>query len=78
VLGQIDLAHPPGAQQPPEAILPELSGLSNLPAQPGDRACPVRRADGQDGQDQRISLIGVGLGAVLGPAVLSIPVTPTS
>ena len=54
VLGQVDLAHPAGAEQPPEAILPELSGLSDLPAQPGDRAGPVRRADGQDGQDQRV------------------------
>ena len=54
VLGQVDLAHPAGADPPPEAILAELPGLGDLPAQPGDRAGPERRADGQDEQDHRV------------------------
>ena len=54
VLGQVDLAHPAGADPPPEAILAELPGLGDLPAQPRDRAGPEGGADGQDEQDHRV------------------------
>ena len=54
MLGQVDLAHPAGTEPPPEAILAELPGLGDLPAQPGHRAGPEGRADRQHEQDHRV------------------------
>ncbi len=54
VLGQVDLAHPAGAEPPPEAILADLAGLGDLPAQPGERAGPEGRADREHEQDHRV------------------------
>ena len=54
MLGQVDLRHSAGADAPFEAILAQLPGLGDLPAQPEDRAGPVGRADGQDREDQRV------------------------
>ena len=54
MLGQVDLAHPPGAEPPPEAILADLPGLGDLPAQPGQRAGPKGRAEREHEQDHRV------------------------
>ena len=68
MLGQVDLAHAAGADPPPEAILAELPGLGDLPAQPGDRVGPEGGADGQDEQDHRVEAEAAEPGVSHAPA----------
>ena len=53
VLGQVDLAHAAGAQEPLEPVLAQLAGLIGLATQPADRVHPHRRAQGGDRHDER-------------------------